>query len=98
MANELDELRTMYPVFVFKNKTASPQEIALYDDSVLVQARGTVKLRSSLFINLPPTDTFTFIKPTLDDLRAVGLLATREVKTEVKPSPKGNSGSTDGAE
>lgn len=101
MANALDELKTLYPVFIFKNRTNQPQEIPLDNDSVQVPARGTTKLRSKHFINLPRLDTFTFIQPTLDDLRAVGLLATKEVKVEKKQIPPSNNTpikSNDGAE
>lgn len=84
MANELEELKKLHPVFEFKNKTAIPQEIALDEDSVLVPARGTVKLQSSKFINLPAIALFEFKKPSLDDLRAVGLLATVNPKA---PAP-----------
>ena len=74
MTSPLDELKAMYPVFQFKNKTNSPEEIQLDGDTITVNGRGTLKLDSRKFINLPPISKFKFEKPTLDDLRAVGLL------------------------
>ena len=74
MTSQLDELKALYPIFEFRNKTNKEQTILLNRDSKTVPARGTLKLRSSVFIQLPPLNAFTYIKPTLDDLRAVGLL------------------------
>ncbi len=76
MSDALSELKEMYPIFQFKNKTNTAQSVALFGDTVQVNPKGILKLRSSKFSNLPSTSAFQFIAPTLDDLRAVGLLAS----------------------
>jgi hypothetical protein len=85
--NPLKELQDLHRVWEFKNKTNSVQPIELADgDSVKVQPRGTLRLQSAKFHQLPAISTFTYLKPTLDDLRAVGLLNTEAPKSEAAPT------------
>lgn len=88
-----EELKQMYPIFEFENKTRLPQRVMLAEnDSKVVPVGGTLKLRSSMFINLPPVAAFKFKAPTLDDLRAVGLLKELPVKgNKQTPAASGKS-------
>lgn len=84
MSAQLDELKALHPVFEFKNKSSSmTKTVPLHQNSVQVAPRGVLKLRSSEFTQLPSTADFVFIKPSLDDLRAVGLIST----AVVQPTP-----------
>lgn len=77
----LDQLRAKYPVFQFRNKTNSAHMVQLADgDSVQVHARGTLKLKSSQFNNLPDNTKFSYDIPSVDDLREVGLIPTISVQ------------------
>lgn len=93
MSDPISELKELYPVWEFQNKSGQPQLVTLDNDTVPVAIRGTLKLPSSHFLNLPSTSLFKFVTPTLDDLRAVGLIKTVEVKT-ASETPAPTSGST----
>lgn len=88
--NPFKELQDAHPIWEFRNKTNTVQNVPLaHGDSIKVAGRsdgGVLKLQSKKFHQLPPFSTFTFIKPSLDDLRAVGLLKD--------DAPKSNSDST----
>lgn len=85
MSNGLEELKELYPVFEFQNKTNVTQELILADNnSVEIVAGGKLKIASKDCIQLPSTKTFKFIQPTLDDLKMVGLI---QVKTVAKATP-----------
>lgn len=90
MSDPISELKELYPVWEFQNKSGQPQHVTLDNDTVSVAIRGTLKLPSSHFLNLPSTSLFKFIKPSLDDLRAVGLIKTAEVKTANEKSATAN--------
>ncbi len=80
MSNGLEELKELYPVFEFQNKTNVTQELILAENnSVEIVAGGKLKIASKDCIQLPSTKTFKFIKPTLDDLKMVGLIQAKTV-------------------
>ena len=83
MSDPMKELQDLYRVFEFKNKTNQIKTVELAaGDSVRVQPRSVLKLQSAKFHQLPSMSEFQFIAPTLDDLRAVGLIKSEAPKSE----------------
>lgn len=81
MSDPLDLLKEKYPIFEFENRLHISQTIPLAENDTVsaMPYPARAKVRSEKFIQLPSTKTWKFIKPTMDDLRDVGLL------TEVSP-------------
>ena len=94
MSDPFKELQDLHRVFEFKNKTNQVKTVALAGgDSIKVNGRGSLKLQSSKFHQLPSIVDFQFIKPSLDDLRAVGLLNTETPKSKTASTSQPESAS-----
>lgn len=90
MSTPFKELQDAHRIWEFTNKTNKVQTVPLANgDSIKVIERGTLKLQSSRFHQIPSLTIFKAVTPSLDDLRAVGLLpdAASTSKSNSSTSP-----------
>ena len=98
MSDPMKELQDLHRVFQFQNKTNMVKTVSLAGgDTVQVMPRSILKLQSAKFNQLPSMSEFKFIAPTLDDLRAVGLLTSEAPKSKSQSSsqPASSAGEED---
>lgn len=85
--NGLEGLKQLHPVFEFRNRTQSQQEIRLDNgDTMLIQPGAVGKCQSSLFNQLPELSKFEYIKPSTQDLITANVITTTQEATPVPPA------------
>ncbi len=79
MSDPFKELQDAYRVWEFKNSTNSEKLVVLANnETVQVAPRAVLKLQSNKFHQLPSMKDFKYIIPSIEDVRAVGLLKVKE--------------------
>ncbi len=79
MSDPFKELQDAYRIWEFKNSTNHEKLVALVNnETVQVAPRAVLRLQSNKFHQLPSMKEFKYIVPSIEDVRAVGLLTVRE--------------------
>lgn len=98
MSDPFKELQDSNRIWQFKNNTNTEQTIQLANnETVQVQPRAVIKLQSNRFHQLPSMKLFRYIAPTIDDVKAVGLLVEK-VGTTITAGPSEKTIPTDSEE